>query len=411
MSTLISKKYVLTTPPLTEKLSRNHIAAKGSVRRKLFSISNGSIAPAILSFLLIFFGEFTDTVFAQTCDQTARFTRPIPMGISGSNNQEIGKVKGKRTCVRATLGALVVDGSNKNYILGSNSAFADQNALMPGAIIIQPSLADNVCIKSPRNIIGRLSKRIELLFAPHRENLEDAAIAKVNQKDVTEQILNIGGIDSTVAVPQLEMTVQKMGEATCLTFGTITAVNVNIAINYGRGKHPRLANFTNQIAITSTSTSSFAMMPGDSGALILTTDTCPEPVALLLGTGSLGASAVTFASPIQPVLNALNVNFVAGCTADAISSLASQRVENEDPSLEQKVGVATKVRDAHSGELMKIPGAIGSGIGVDALTGVPEIQVYVTGSIATTQSLKNSLVDSVPIVIKETGEVQPYPQG
>jgi hypothetical protein len=345
---------------------------------------------------------------AQTCDQTARFTRPVPLGISGSNIHAIAKIKGKRTCVAGTLGALVSDSSNKQYILGSNSAFASKNELKSGAIIVQPSLADNACIKSRNNRIGKLSKKVNLRFDANSENLEDAAIAQVDQGDVTPDILNIGGIDSIVSTPQLEMTVQKMGQATCLTFGTITAVNVNVAINYGRGKRPRLANFTNQIAITSTSSSSsFAMMPGDSGALVVTTDTCPEPVALLLGTGSLGSSAVAFASPIQPVLNALSVNFVAGCMADVGSSLVDQTVESEDSSLEQKVSVATKVRDAHDAELMRIPGAVGTGIGIDSSSGATEIEVYVKDSSAATEALKDLSIDSVHIVIKETGEILP----
>ncbi len=357
--------------------------------------------------LLLLAMVFASEVAAQTCDQMARFPRPIPLGISGGNNHSIAKVKGKRRCFGGTLGALVTDGS-KDYILGSNRVFARGNESLAGAIIIQPSLADNACRPNPRNVVGKLSKRIKLLFDPHSENLEDAAIAQVKPEDVSPEILNIGVIGSAVATPQLQMTVQKMGEATCLTFGTITAVKVNVAINYGRGKLPRLANFTNQVAITSLSANPFGAA-GDSGALILTTDTCPEPVALLLGSGLSGSGAsVVFASPIQPVLNALNVTFVGGCTAGLGSSLGSEFTEGENLSIGQKVSAAAKVRDAHIEDLMKIPGAFGTGIGIDSVTGTAEIQVYVKDLTAAAEGQKDSSIDSVPVVINETGEIQPY---
>jgi len=359
--------------------------------------------------LWLFVDAFPKGSFAQTCDQTARFTRPIPLGISGGNASDRGIMHGREVCFGGTLGALVTDTAGvKQYILGSNSSLALGNQAAIGAKVVQPSLADRTCKTSKGNVVATLSKSVKLLFSPHAENLEDAAIAQVKPNEVSSQILNIGEIASTVATPQLMMSVQKMGEATCLTTGTITAVNVNFQLIYRRPKRKKRANFINQIAITSLSSTIPFASDGDSGAVVLTTDACPEPVALQLGTGTFGVGmTVSFASPIQPVLDALNVNFVGGCSTGPSVSHSDQTSDGQDndPTLQQAVNAATAVRDAHAHELMKIPGAVGTGIGIDSSTGAVEIQVYVKDFGSTRPTLKDSTIDSIPVAIEDTGEI------
>jgi hypothetical protein len=358
--------------------------------------------------LWLFVDAIPKCCFAQTCDQTARFTRPIPLGISGGNSADRAIMHGRQVCFGGTLGALVMDTGGTRYILGSSTSLALGNRAAIGAKIVQPSLADRTCKTSNGNVVATLSKSVKLLFSPHAENLEDAAIAEVKPNEVSSQILNIGEIASTVATPQLMMSVQKMGEATCLTTGTITAVNVNFQLIYRRPKRKKRANFTNQIAITSLSSTIPFAGGGDSGAVILTTDTCPEPVALQLGTGTFGVGmTVSFASPIQPVLDALNVNFVGGCSTGSSVSHSDETSDgqDDDPTLQQAVNAATAVRDAHAHDLMKIPGAVGTGIGIDSSSGAVEIQVYVKDLGSTNPTPKDSTIDSIPVVIEDTGEI------
>ena len=78
----------------------------------------------------------------------------------------------------------------------------------------------------------------------------------------------IGGIaDTVVSEPTIGMRVQKIGRTTCLTTGAIQAPDANVTINYSYVvKHPRLANFVNQILLTgSTLTPTFGAA-GDSGS-------------------------------------------------------------------------------------------------------------------------------------------------
>jgi hypothetical protein len=116
---------------------------------------------------------------------------------------------------------------------------------------------------------------------------------------------------------------------------------------------------------------------------------------------------VAFASPVQPVLNALNVNFVGDCTSGSSAPLSDEipGSQDRDPSLQQAVNAATAVRDGHAQELMKIPGAVGTGIGIDPSTGAAEIQVYVKDAASTNEAPKYSTIDSIPVVIEETGEI------
>ncbi len=84
-----------------------------------------------------------------------------------------------------------------------------------------------------------------------------------------------------------------------MTVGRVTATGVNINVNMGGG---RVAQFVNQIAIQGIA-GDFSR-GGDSGSLIWTWDGRRAPLGLLFA----GGGALTFANPIQSVLNALDVD-------------------------------------------------------------------------------------------------------
>jgi hypothetical protein len=104
---------------------------------------------------------------------------------------------------------------------------------------------------------------------------------------------------STIGTPALGQGVGKSGRTTGLTCSTITSLNASIQVNYdakcGDTSPAFTAVFTNQVVINGGTFSA----GGDSGSLIVTTDTA-RPVALLYG----GSTTGTVANPISDVISA-----------------------------------------------------------------------------------------------------------
>ncbi len=66
---------------------------------------------------------------------------PISLGTSGGNVYDISR----RFCCSGTLGALVADSSNTQFILSNNHVLADSDKATPGDAISQPGLVDVGC--------------------------------------------------------------------------------------------------------------------------------------------------------------------------------------------------------------------------------------------------------------------------
>ena len=212
---------------------------------------------------------------------------------------------------------------------------------------------------------------------------------------MSPEILNIGGIADTVATPTVGLAVQKMGRTTCLTTGAISQVNGNFKISYGGGK---IAKFINQIVIN---TDGFGGA-GDSGSLVVTQDTCPQAVALLFA-GSADGS-MTVANPISAVLSGLNVTMVGSCTPAAASDTAQPDLLAGNVGMSKEVvDSATAVRDRHEDELMNIPGAVGTAIGMSDQPGKPAIEVYVKKMTPDAQAAAPKEVEGVPVKLIENG--------
>jgi len=347
---------------------------------------------------------------AQDCStspQQAALARPIPLGISGGNIHSFirkkvnNKIKG---CFGGTLGSMVQDASNNQFILSNNHVIADQNTAKSGDRIVQPGLEDVTCLKSPTNSVATFSKAIHINFAGGNNSV-DAAIAAVEPGMVSPDILFIGDIASSVATPTIALPVQKMGRTTCLTTGLIAALNANVVVNYSDGKKPKLANFTNQILVTGSNKTPAFGGPGDSGSLIVTQDTCPQAVGLLFA----GSATVTIANPISDVLSKLGVSMVGSCTPLAVSAATqADFVEgNFGVSMEAVTAVAA-VRDRHESELMSIPDAVGTGIGVGDGSGHPSLEVYVKKLTPEAEAAASKDVEGLPVKVVESGEFVAY---
>ena len=340
------------------------------------------------------------------CDQTAKFPRPVPMGISGGNINTILSRRHSLDCASGTLGAVVQDPISL-YVLSNNHVIGSLNHAQFGDLITEPGLVDKQCVQVAGDTVAFFNRSVKLLFAPRKLNTVDASVAAVRAGFVDSNILNIGPIASTTVAPTLGMNVKKMGRTTCLTFGQITAVSVNAMVAYDKlsGK-TKFANFINQIMIQGNG--GFGG-PGDSGSLVVTQQACPQAVGLLFA-GSQDGSIL--ANPINDVLSGLRVTITQGCTAqtaDALMSVSSvdgapaQDVEGEVVS-QGAVTSAASVRDKHSAQLTSIPGVVGTGVGIGEQPGEAAIEVYVKKITPEAQAAAPSSLDGVPVRLVEKGE-------
>jgi hypothetical protein len=335
--------------------------------------------------------------------QQMAVTRPIELGTSGGNIKSIIKTKHTRGCFSGTLGSMVEDADENEYILSNNHVLADTNKAKPGQLILQPGLIDVACLRAKSNAVATFSSSVKIRFGGP-SNQVDTALAAVVPGQVSPYIMFVGGIaDTVVGDPALGMPVQKMGRTSCLTTGTVAALDANVTVNYSDVvKHPRLANFINQILVTGSVLTPTFGAAGDSGSLIVSQDDCPQAVALLFAGNGNG---LTIANPITSVLSATNTSMVGTCSEpDAL------RAEDADADLgvsTDAVKSAKSVRDRHEDELKGVPGVVGTGIGADE-TGHAEIQVYVEKLTPQAQAAIPADFEGTPVKAIETGAFVAY---
>jgi hypothetical protein len=332
---------------------------------------------------------------AQVCNQTATLSRPIPLGVSGGSIKSFIKTKGHEECFGGTLGSLVQDARGQ-YILSNNHVLARLNAAKKAEGIVEPGLIDTACLGNRADTVATLSRFVKVKTGKKSLNQVDAAIALVSPGQVSSEILNIGSISSILASPTLGLSVMKMGRTSCLTSGTITAVSVNIVINESElepGGKNTIANFTGQILVNGDS-AAFAA-PGDSGSLVVTNTSCPQPVGLLFaGTGS-----DVLLNPIGPVTSALGVNFVGGCTASPQAAIAAP--DAISATSDAVVREVASRRDAHAAELEAIPGMIGTGIAAGDASGQVAVELYVLHATHDVVAAAPDDIDGIPVRVVE----------
>ena len=335
--------------------------------------------------------------------QQTALTRPIELGTSGGNIKSLIKTKHTRGCFSGTLGSMVEDADENEYILSNNHVLADTNKAKPGQLILQPGLIDVSCVRAKSNAVATFSSSVKIRFGGPK-NQVDTALAAVVPGEVSPYIMFVGGIaDSVVSDPALGMPVQKMGRTSCLTTGTIAALDANVTVNYSDvPKHPRLANFINQILVTGSVLTPTFGAAGDSGSLIVSQDDCPQAVALLFAGNGNG---LTIANPITSVLSATNTSMVGTCSEPAVQS--ADDAEADLGVSKDAVKSAKSVRDRHEDELTHVPGVIGTGIGADD-NGHPEIQVYVDKLTPQAQAAIPAEVEGTPVKAVETGAFVAY---
>jgi hypothetical protein len=353
------------------------------------------------------------------CSQ--RLTRPIQMGVSGGNFKARKKIGKLIECCGGTLGSLVVDKKGVDFILSNNHVLARTNRGGPGDRIVQPGLEDTtptLCTQITADTVAKTSKRNTVHFGQHSANHIDAAIAEIVSGDVDTDgdILNIGPISATTDDPSaLDQPVQKMGRTTCLTTGTVTAIDVKVlGVSYPQecnGGKGGLANFVKQILVTATPATLF-VLPGDSGSLVVTNNGggfCPQAVGLLFAGNSGGTIAIV--NPIGAVLKKFNVKMVGTCVGAVSAAASFSPAEASSTSTNSALSAtsapvvaASAIKDRHESDLFKIPGVIGTGIGAAGHAGKVAIQVYVDHETPQIDSAVPATLEGTPVKIIETGQ-------
>ncbi|HEX2500306.1 MAG TPA: hypothetical protein VHO73_02535 [Methylomirabilota bacterium] len=217
---------------------------------------------------------------APAVDPTARFDRPVPIGVS-TGHPEI---------TAGTIGARVKQG-NVVYALSNNHVYANTNDATVGDSVLQPGPFDGGV--DPDDAIGTLAAFHEIDFGG--DNVIDAAIALSSTADLgrATPANGYGTPRSTPVAAVLTQRVQKYGRTTGLTSGRVDAVNATVNIEYNPGQ---VARFVRQIIIRPGTFSA----GGDSGSLVVVKGGPNDrsPVGLLFA----GSLVVTIANPIGDVL-------------------------------------------------------------------------------------------------------------
>lgn len=225
----------------------------------------------------------------ETVDPTARFPRPVPIGVS----------TGHPDITAGTIGARVVkDGNGDVYALSNNHVYANSNGANIGDSALQPGPYDGGV--DPEDAIGTLDDLEPIDFAGG-DNVIDAAIALA-----TTALLNNATPSNGYGTPRsatvaafITQRVQKYGRTTGLTSGRVDAINATVNVGYGDGK---TARFVGQIVIRPGSFSA----GGDSGSLVVVRGGADDrrPVGLLFA----GSLVVTIVNPIDAVLDRFGVS-------------------------------------------------------------------------------------------------------
>ena len=287
----------------------------------------GDVSKAVSELLLN-----TAGVSSSPTAHQAQLITPVSLGSSGGNNNDYDTSGNQIVdCCSGTLGSLIQDTANHQYLLSNNHVLARSDHASVGDSIVQPGLIDNNCTPygdgAGTTPIASLTGWLALSSSATNA---DAAIAMVNSNAVNTagNILEFGarqsdgtlaaappGVSSTGGKGEaaaLSLTVAKSGRTTGLTCASVSALNLDVNVDYytdcAETKPYLTKTYTNQLAISGNEFSD----AGDSGSLVVDMANA-EPVGLFFA-GGTDASGVSqgVANPAPDVLNELSAQVGAG---------------------------------------------------------------------------------------------------
>ena len=291
------------------------------------------------------------------------------LGSSSGNNSDYDASQGQLAdCCGGTLGALLQDATGNQFVLSNNHVLARSDQSLPGETVIQPGLIDNGCV--PYGVGPGTTSVATLTGYPALSSPAtnvDAALARVTPGaiDPKGDILELGerladgnlsaappGVSSTGGhgeTPSLGMQVAKSGRTTGLTCAAVSAVDVDVVVDYftdcAETVHALTKTFTSQIAIAGTNFSD----AGDSGALVVDAANA-EPVGLFFA-GGTDADGVehAIANPVGDVLSALNSQLPSQASGASGPANLSFVGGQDHPVSCLNYGPASTRNPAHSG--------------------------------------------------------------
>ena len=326
-------------------------------------------------------------------------TRPIKLGTSGSNIND----RNSSYCCSGTLGSLVKNPLGVQFILTNNHVGALVNLGVVGQGLIQPGLIDQspVCYQDTKDVVANLSAWVPIIFGG-TPNQVDAAIAQVvpGKVDPNGAILDIGTISAAVREPTVGLKVKKSGRTSGLTSGKIYGINATVNVQYQQGCGIGAivtAKFTDQIIITPGN----FLKGGDSGSLVVeNVSTNPRPIALAFA----GSSSFAIGNRIQNVLKAWGVSFVGG------TSSSPSPGPGKSKSQEARLEAASRARARYEDFLLKLPEAVGSGIGdSEKDPDEPVIQLYVREASDHARRAAPAALEGIRVEVVQTGEFRALP--
>jgi hypothetical protein len=336
--------------------------------------------------------------------------RPAPGGVS----------LGHYLITAGTFGSVVWDrNTGDRLILSNNHVLANSNDASIGDPILQPGAYDGGTVSEDTiahllrfcpiqftdqpgtcslaslyavvgNVVAILTgstHRVQVIQSnPQAVNQVDAAVAKpVNDSMISNEILEIGEITGTTPAA-LGLAVRKSGRTTGFTTGSISVIDATVDVSYGAGK---VARFENQIVAGPMS------QGGDSGSLVVAGEQ-PLAVGLLFA----GSDQSTIFSPIQAVLDCLEVNITAGQPSAANPSTTMEK--------------AQAVKDAHESDLMSKANVVGVGVGyrqrggkqTDQVGLIVMVEKKLPKSQLSAEDLVPQEIEGVPVDVQEVGQVR-----
>jgi hypothetical protein len=301
-------------------------------------------------------------------DTTAKY-RPSPIGVS----------VGHPDITAGTIGARVIDNQGNVFILSNNHVLANSNDANIGDSALQPGAFDGG--SDPADAIGTLYDYYEIIFGSGSSNTMDAAIALVDDADLSGSTLpgGYGSPGNQIVNPSVGQSVQKCGRTTGCTTGTVEEVNVTVSVCFGGVIFcTKSATFVNQFTITPGDFSA----GGDSGSLIVSNDGNNNPVGLLFA----GSSTRTIANPIGVVLNHFGVTIDGGDAGDPGPDPTPTPEPDPDP---------TPTPDPDPGDIQlsangyKVRGVNHVDLSWSGAGGT-QVDIYLNGSLLTTTSNSGS---------------------
>jgi len=267
----------------------------------------------------------TAGVVSNPATHQAQLPWSVELGSSGGSNSNYD-AQGNQIvdCCGGTLGALVQDGGGRQYLLSNNHVLAASDHGSAGDTIVQPGLIDSNCAPQGLSLgAGPVATLSNWLPLSAKSTNADVAIAQVASRavDPAGSILEFGArqADGTLAAAPpgtgstggkgeataLNLQVAKSGRTTGLTCGAVSAVDLDVRVEYfsdcAETKPYLTKTFTNQFAMSGNA----FMDAGDSGALVVDAATA-EPVGLLFAGGTdVAGVAQAVANPTSEVLSEL----------------------------------------------------------------------------------------------------------